>query len=140
MKTQHQLHAHPAVKGGSDRSFGWVFACFWLIVGLAPLRHGQPPRLPALAASAAFLVAALLRPQILHPLNVAWTWLGVQMGRVVTPIVLALLFFVVVTPIAVLMRVLGKRPLKLRWEPGAESYWIHRQPPGPPPESMINQF
>jgi hypothetical protein len=140
LSTHEDLHRQLDVKGGSDRSFGWVFICFFLIVGLSPLRHHQPIRLWALAVSGVFLVPTLIKPKVLHPLNVLWTRLGVLLGRVVAPIVLSLLFFLVVTPMACVMRLMGKRPLQLHMDPGVASYWIHRQPPGPAPESMINQF
>jgi hypothetical protein len=128
------------VKGGSDRSFGCVFVCVFLAAGLLPLRHAQPIRLWALAVSGVFLVPTLIRPKVLHPLNVLWTRLGVLLGQIAAPIVLGLLFFLVVTPIACVMRLLGKRPLLLQMDPGVASYWIKRQPPGPAPESMIHQF
>ncbi len=66
--------------------------------------------------------------------------LGLLLGRVVSPIVMALLFFLVVTPTAFLFRLLGKDPLRLAAEPRAGTYWIERRPPGPPPDTMANQF
>ena len=140
MNTHEDLHRQLNVKSGSDRSFGWVFTCFFLIVALSPMRHAQPIRLWALVVSGGFLLPSLIKPQVLHPLNVLWTRLGILLGRIVAPIVMGLLFFLVVTPMACLMRLLGKRPLQLHMDPGVASYWIQRQPPGPVPESMINQF
>ena len=69
-----------------------------------------------------------------------WTKFGVLLYTIVSPVVLGFLFYVTVTPIALLMRVLGKDPLRLRRDPDAASYWIDRTPPGPSPESMKNQF
>ena len=76
----------------------------------------------------------------LAPLNKWWTKLGVLLYRIVSPVVLGLLFYLTVTPIALLLRLLGKDPLRLRRDPDGASYWIDRTPPGPAPESMKNQF
>ena len=65
---------------------------------------------------------------------------GMLMARIVNPLVIGLMFFVVITPIGLLMRAFGQRPLSLQYEPDAPTYWIERKPPGPPPESMGNQF
>ena len=126
--------------GSSDRAFGLVFWVFFALVGLAPLRTHHPIRWWALAVSAAFLVIALVQPAWLAPLNRVWTKLGVLMGRVISPVITALLFYVVVTPTALLFRLLRKDPLRLHSDPGAGSYWIERHPPGPPPDTMPNQF
>jgi Saxitoxin biosynthesis operon protein SxtJ len=128
------------IKPSSDRSFGLVVATFFLIVSLWPLIHGESIRWWALGVSAVFLVLALLCTAALAPLNKLWTKLGVLLYGIVNPVAMALLFYVTVTPIALLMRMLGKDPLRLRRDPDAASYWIHRTPPGPAPESMKNQF
>jgi hypothetical protein len=127
-------------QGGSDRSFGIVFAIFFSAVALLPLRAHHPVRWWALALAALTLGVALAQPALLHPLNRIWTQLGLLLGRVVSPIVTALLFFLVVTPIGLLFRLLKKDPLRLAWSAGTSSYWLERQPPGPSPESMRNQF
>ena len=125
---------------GSDRSFGLVFAALFALIGAAPLRHGADARLWALALAAAFLMLALVAPKALRPLNWLWFRFGLALHHVVTPVVMGLLFFLVVSPIGLLMRASGKDPLRLRRAPEAASYWIVRQPPGPAPESMKNQF
>jgi hypothetical protein len=126
--------------GGSDKSFGIVFAVVFLIVSLLPLLHGGSPRLWALALAAAFLIVALTRPGLLAPLNRLWTKFGLLLHKVVNPLVMGLLFFATVTPIGLLMRLFGKDPLRLKIDRQAESYWIDRVPPGPSPESIKNQF
>jgi len=128
------------IKPSSNRSFGLVIAFFFLIITLWPLVRAEPVRWWALGVAAAFAVLALLWPAALAPLNKMWTKLGVVLYKIVNPVVLGLLFYVTVTPIALLMRVLGKDPLRLRRDPHAESYWIVRTPPGPPPQSMKKQF
>ena len=128
------------VEGSSNRSFGIVFAIVFLIIAVNPLRHGAGARWWALALSALFLVIALWKPALLAGLNRQWTRLGVAMGAVVSPIALGLLFYGVLTPLAIAMRLAGKDPLRLRFDPHCETYWIRRVPPGPPPQSMTNQF
>lgn len=129
-----------AVKGSSNRSFGIVFCVVFAVIGLFPLISGAVPRWWALAIAGLFLIAALAVPQLLAPLNWLWTRFGLLLHRIVNPLVMALLFFLVVTPIALMMRLFGKRPLHLNTDPDAASYWILRDPPGPQPETMKQQF
>jgi Saxitoxin biosynthesis operon protein SxtJ len=124
----------------SDRSFGLVFAALFLLISLAPVRTHHPVRQRALVVAILLALVASLRAHWLHPLNRVWTRLGVLMGYVVTPIVMALLFFLVVTPTAFVLRLLGKDLLQLTPVSKTDSYWIERRPPGPSPESMVNQF
>lgn len=125
---------------GSNRSFGFVFAIAFVVIGVLPLRRGRPIRAWALALGALFLLTALLKPGILQPLNRAWFQLGLLLGKIVNPIVLSLVFFLVFTPAALLLRLFGKDLLRLRPVPGSRSYWILRQPPGPDAASMSAQF
>lgn len=128
------------VEMGSDRSFGLVFAAVFAIVALLPLKDGAEPRLWAGAAAIAFLAVALVFPRALKPLNKLWFLVGMALHHVVTPLVMGLLFFVTVTPIALLMRAASKDPLRLARDDAAASYWIARDPPGPDAESMRRQF
>ncbi len=127
-------------QGSSDRAFGLVFAAFFAIVALLPLWHGGAMRLWALAVAAAFGVLALAAPCVLAPLNRIWTMLGDLLHRIVSPIALGILFFGVVVPTGLLMRLVGKDPLRLAFDRQARTYWIERHPPGPPPESLKDQF
>src|SRR5262249_10838160 len=128
------------LRGSSDRSFGLVFAGFFLIVGTWPLVHGRPLRVWAVGVAAVFLIAALVNPTWLGPLNRLWLRLGLLLQLIVSPVVLGLLFFLTVTPIGLLMRLTGKDPLRLRFDPLARSYWVERRPPGPAPDTMRQQF
>ena len=130
------------VQGSSDRSFGLVMAGFFAIVALLPLRHAplSSIRWWALAVAAVFLVLALLWSAPLRPLNRLWLKLGLLLSKIVSPIVLMILFYVTVTPVGLLMRATGKDPLRLRRNAAAKSYWTPREPPGPAPESMKQQF
>ncbi len=140
MSTHEDFSRQAKVKGSSDRTFGLVFAVFFALVGLAPVRSHRPLRWWALAAALLFLAVAIARPAWLRPLNRLWIKLGELLGRIVSPIVMGLLFFVVIAPVGALLRLLGKDPLRLAREPDANTYWIERRPPGPPPETMANQF
>jgi Saxitoxin biosynthesis operon protein SxtJ len=124
----------------SDRSFGLVFAGFFTLLSGYNWWHGGRLYWLWLAVAIVFLALALTVPHVLAPLNRAWAKLGHLLGMVVTPIVMGLVFFIVMTPIAVLMRAVGKDPLRLRDETGTGSYWIVRQPPGPPGDTMRDQF
>ena len=132
-------HTDPA-PGSSDRSFGFVFTVFFVIVGLLPLLNGGSMRLWALGLSAVFLLLALVAPKTLAPANRAWTKFGLLLHRIVSPIALGILFYGVVTPTGVFMRLLGKDLLRQRFDRSAKTYWIARTPPGPDAESLKNQF
>lgn len=155
---------HEEPQGSSDRSFGLVFAAFFLILAtldyfskLPPfLKFAVPAECPFLTAhpelashalswlfaaiSVVFLFFALVFPKALAPLNWVWTRFGQLLHKLVSPIILGLLFFVVFTPIGILMRLFGADPLRLRFDAKAESYWIERRPPGPAPDSLKDQF
>jgi hypothetical protein len=138
---QHEdLAREQHVEGSSDRAFGLVVAGVCLLLALGPLHHGHSPRWWALVVASVFALIALLKPVLLATLNHLWTKLGVLLGKVVSPIALGILFYGFLTPVAVMMRRTGKDPLRLKLDPAADSYWIPRKPPGPPPDSMGNQF
>jgi Saxitoxin biosynthesis operon protein SxtJ len=124
----------------SDRVFGLVFATMFALIGFLPALSARAPRLWAIVVGVGFLLLALMFPGVLGPLNRLWSKLGVALHRVVSPIVIALLFFGAVTPMAVILRILGKDPLRLKRDPTATTYWIERVPPGPSPESIKDQF
>jgi len=113
---------HEAVQSFSNRSFGLTFAVVFALIALAPLFHGSGLRIWALVLGGFFLQFGLL----LH--------------RIVSPIMLAIMFFMVITPIGLLMRTFGKDPLRLAFDKDSHTYWIDRTPPGPPPESLTDQF
>lgn len=128
------------VKAGSERAFGLVFCVVFAVIAFWPLLAEQPLRWWAAGISGAFLALALVRPGVLEPLNRLWLRFGLLLHRIVSPVVLGALFFLTVTPTALIMRLLGKDPLRLRLEPEAGSYWIDRTPPGPDPQTMRKQF
>lgn len=132
----HELGVHPP----SERSFAWVFTVVFLAAALIPAWHGRPVRWWALGAATLIFVIGLVRPSILRIPNLLWFRFGNLLGRVTSPLVLSLLFFVIFTPIAAIIRLAGKDILRLRRDPQSPSYWIRRDPPGPEPKSMVEQF
>lgn len=138
--THERLKREEEIRPGSNRTFGLVFTAFFGLIGLAPLWYRAPLRWWSLGLALAFLAAALLVPRVLSPLNRLWLMFGLLLHAVVNPIVMALVFFTTVTPIALILRAQGKDPLRLRRDPDARSYWIERRPPGPTPDTMPRQF
>lgn len=134
------LNRHQQVEGSSDRAFGWVFAAVFVVIACWPLFNAGAPRWWSFGVAAVVAVVAMLKPALLAGPNRLWRKLGVLLGRVVGPVALGVLFYGVVAPLGVVMRLTGKDPLRLKLDPGADSYWIPRKPPGPPPDSLTNQF
>jgi hypothetical protein len=124
----------------SDRSFGFVFAVVFALIGCWPLIAGSLPRWWALGFAGVFALIAAVRLHILQPLNRAWLALGRLLHRVVSPIVMAAIFFLCVTPIGWIMRWRGKDLLSLARHPDLATYWIVREPSAFDPQSMKNQF
>jgi saxitoxin biosynthesis operon SxtJ-like protein len=139
-ETHERLVIDEAVTGPSNRSFGLVFSLLFAFLGLGPLARGRPVRGWALVAAAAFLLAALALPRILGPLNRLWLRMGLVLHACISPVIMGLVFYTTVTPIGVVRRLLGKDPLRLRWDRDAVTYWIKRKPPGPAPDTMPRQF
>lgn len=128
-----------ALERGSERVFGLAFAIVFTAIGLLPLAFGGRPRWWALGIAAALLLLAAARPSLLSPLNRVWFRVRLVLNFILTYLAMGLLFYAVFTPMGLAARLLGKDLLRRRPDPGAESYWIRREP-GPTPESMKNQF
>lgn len=140
MSAHENYQASHEVELPSERSFGFVMtAAFTLFAALAWHKRGEP-NFFLIAVALLFVSVTFVSPRTLRPLNIAWMKLGLFLGKIVTPIVLALIFFGVVTPVAVLMRLFGKDSLALRRPFGANSYWTLRSPPGPKGDSLRRQF
>ncbi len=128
------------VRSGSDRSFGIVFAVVFTLIALFPLLHGGSIRLWALPVAAVFAGVALVWPSLLAPLNRVWFRFGLLLHKVVNPLILGLMFFAVITPVAAITRMFGGKLLSLGYDKSQPSYWHRRSPPGPEPGSVRNQF
>jgi hypothetical protein len=127
-------------RGSSNREFGLVFTGLFAIVGGVQWWTQSAWWWSWLIAAAVVLFLALAWPAALAPFNRLWTKFSLLLFRIVNPIVMAILFFLVVLPTGLLMRLAGKDPMNRRFAPAAPSYWIHRDPAGPAPDTMKNQF
>lgn len=124
----------------SNRSFGLVSAAIFLVMGLWPLVHGKSVYFLWVGAGLVLIFLAIATPRVLGPFNRSWFSLGMLLHAIVSPLALGILFFGLFTPFGLAMRSFGKRPLDLGFDRNAISYWILRQPPGPTPDSLTNQF
>ncbi len=141
MKSHHedfQSRVEPA--RSSERGFGIVMALALTALAWWKAEEWAPVVGWMVGIAVVFGVTALLVPRVLRPLNSAWTRLGILLGRVITPVVLFLLFVLAFVPLGFLLRLRGFRPLRLEFTPGDATYWIDRDPPGPEPETMERQF
>ena len=115
------------VVGPSDRSFGFVFTAVFSIIGLLPLWRGGNPRWWAVAVAVVILLLALLWPRALAPANRVWLWIGLLLHRIVNPVVMGVIFYLVVTPFGVVMRLRRKGLTdRLRPDKDVTTYWIQR--------------
>ena len=124
------------VKIGSNRSFGIVFFIVFLLISIYPLINNENVRIWSLVVSLIFLVLGILNSNILSPLNKLWFKFGIFLGKIISPIIMGIIFFLVVTPIGLIMRLIGKDVLNLKYSDN-KSYWIEKTGPK---SKMKNQF
>ena len=124
---------------GSDRTFGWVVAGGLALLSLLNRWHLGQLWPWTLSVAVLLLVAAWIRPSLLHPLNRLWMKFGLLLHKIINPIVMGVLFYGTILPTGLVVRLRGEDLLRLKREPDAESYWITRVP-GPAPETMRDQF
>ena len=124
------------VKLPSNKSFGIVFAAFFLIISFWPMLNGSEIRIWSLIIAVIFFILGLINSKILTPLNRLWFKFGLMLGKIVSPIVLGIVFFLVVTPTGIIMRLIGKDLLNLK-KKNYESYWIEKDNEN---NTMKNQF
>ena len=124
------------IKIGSNRSFGIVFFVVFLLISTYPLINGDELRLWSLIISIVFLFLGLLNSKILNPLNKLWFKFGIFLGKIISPLVMGIIFFLVVTPIGLIMRLLNKDLLNLKFN-NNNTYWIEKTEPK---SNMKNQF
>ena len=125
------------IKIGSNRSFGLVFFVVFLVISLWPLIYGDSIRIWSLIVSTFFIILGLMNSKLLTPLNQLWIKFGMILGAIISPVVMAVIFFLVVTPISFVMNIMGKDLLKTRYDKKKESYWIKRDQPI---KTMKNHF
>ena len=124
------------IKISSNRSFGIVFFIFFLFVALYPLFNNEDIKLWSLIISIIFLILGLLNSKVLTPLNRIWFKFGIILGKIVSPFVMGIIYFLIVTPIGLIMKLFGKDLLNLKYE-NKNSYWIEKTGPK---SKMKNQF
>ena len=124
------------IKINSNKSFGIVFSIVFLLIAIYPLINNQELRIWSLIISTIFLILGLINSRALTPLNKLWFKFGLLLGRIVSPVIMGLIFFLVVTPIAFAMRIIGKDLLNLKFNKD-KSYWIEKTGPK---SKMKNQF
>ena len=124
------------IKINSNRSFGIVFFLVFLLIALYPLTYSGEMRIWSAIISLIFLVLGLLNSKILAPLNKLWFKFGIFLGKIISPLIMGIIFFLVVTPIGLIMRILGKDVINLRYNKN-KSYWIEKIGPK---SKMKNQF
>ena len=124
------------IKLGSNRSFGIVFSIVFLLIAIYPLINSDGLRVWSLIIAIIFLVLGLINSKILTPLNKLWFKFGILLGRIVSPVIMGVIFFLVVTPIGLIMRIIGKDLLNLKFNK-EKSYWIEKTGPK---SKMKNQF
>ena len=113
------------VKIGSNRSFGIVFFIVFLLISIYPLIHNEQVRVWSLIISLIFLILGLLNSRILTPFNHLWFKLGIFLGKIISPLIMAMIFFLVVTPIGLIMKLFKKDILNLKFN-NSKSYWIEK--------------
>jgi len=128
------------VPRASERSFGILFTVVFSLVALWPLLSSADIRWWAALIAAIFASLALIQPRLLTPLNSAWLALGGVLHRVVSPLMLGFVFVTTVVPTGIFLRITGRDPLRLKLDHNATTYWQQRDPAGPPPGSLKNQF
>ena len=124
------------IKISSNRSFGIVFFMVFLLLAFYPLTYNGETRVWSLIISLIFLILGLLNSKILAPLNKLWFKFGIFLGKIISPLIMGIIFFLVVTPIGLIMRILGKDVLNLKYNKN-QSYWIEKKGPK---SKMKNQF
>ena len=111
----------------SNKSFGLLFFVVFLILGLWPLKNGESLNFYFITVSVVFLILGLLNSKFLSPLNKSWIKLGEILGFIIAPIVMALVYFVILTPVSIIVRVFGKDLLGLKFLKKKDTYWIKRK-------------
>ena len=124
------------IKISSNRSFGIVFFIVFLIIAIYPIFKSEDVRLWSLIISMIFLILGLINSNFLTPLNKLWFKFGIFLGKIISPVIMGIIFFLVVTPIGLIMRFLGKDVLNLKYHKN-KSYWIEKNGPK---SKMKNQF
>ncbi len=131
------MRNNPKIKINSNRSFGIVFFFVFLIISLWPLTNENPLRVWSIFVAIIFLILGLMNSKLLTPLNILWFKFGKLLGFIIAPIVMGIVFFVVITPTGLIMKIIGKDLLNNKYNNKIKSYWINR---GKLKSTMKQQF
>ncbi len=134
----HELFDRDEAPSASNRSFCTAFAVVFTLIGICKFYQGRASAELFLACAGLFIVFIYKTPAFITPVNALWSRIGHTLSRIISPIILGLLYYSTIVPMGLLMRVAGKRPLPLDFDPQVQTYWITRKPAEP--ETMLNQF
>jgi predicted membrane metal-binding protein len=137
IQLHEELRRDESEQRASEKSFGVVFTVVFAAIGLWPLLDGGTARWWALAIAVVFFALAFIAPRVLAPLNTIWMAIGKLLHRIVSPVMLGLLYTLAVVPTGLYLRLTGADPLRLKRDPAARSYWLAREDG---PSSFKNQF
>lgn len=140
MVNNENLVRQLSVEKTADRSFGLLFSAVLYLIAIYPLFKGGTIHFWAIFIGSIFLIAAIFRPSLLSKLNRCWIKLGLLQHKLISPVILAALFFLILTPYAYLLKIFRKDVLQLSFEPMSESYWILISSEELDRKSMKNQF
>jgi hypothetical protein len=141
---EHMEFSDPAPQS-SDRAFGLLFAAVFVLGGIWLVRTAESAWVidagwSLICFAAVFFFTAFVRPNLLHSMNKAWMLVGNCLNRVVSPLVMGVVWLVVVTPTGLIRRIAGKDSMARTFDAETDSYWIRRDPPGPAPSTLKDQF
>ncbi len=111
----------------NNRSFGILFFLVFIIIGLWPLKNNEEPVLILIAISAIFLILGITKSKFLTPLNIAWMKFGKFLGKIIAPVLMGVVYFLLITPISIILRIAGKDLMNLKNKNNVKSYWIERK-------------
>mgnify|MGYP006184827179 CR=1 FL=1 len=131
------MNQNSKIKMGSNRGFGLVFFFVFIIIGFWPLKNNGDLRIYFVLLSMLFLILGLIKSKLLTPLNLLWFKFGILIGSIMAPIVMGIVFFLVVTPTGIIMKIFGKRLMDNPFDKNTKSYWINRNKQN---TSMTKQF
>ena len=137
---ESQDQAQHNIEPGSDRSFGLIVGGVLAAIAGYQFLNSAQYYLWFAIPGAVLILLGLIAPSTLHTLNILWMKLGLLLGRIVTPIVMFLVYVITIVPIGLMLRLSGKNLLQLKQNADTDSYWIARTPHGPAPDSLKDQF
>jgi len=140
MSDHKTTNTSPKVKPLDNRTFGLIFAAIFSLIALFPLLNDGGVRIWAISMAAVFVVASLVIPKALTPLNELWAKFGLLMHKITNPLLMGLVFFLTVLPTGIILKILRKDPMNRKRKPNEKSYWIQREQSVLTPESFDQQF